>query len=103
MNADLGGASAHSFFLDRTQHVECRRLRRTNEAGAAAMGTRLRGRLDKRRTQPLTRHLQQAERADPADLNARAVVLQRLLYPTPDRPLLPLLLHVAASHSNQPV
>ena len=48
-------------------------------AGAAAMRAGDEAGLGERRTQPLAAHFHQAEMADVADLDARAVVLQRLL------------------------
>ena len=58
--------------------------------------------LGQRRAQPLARHLQQAERADPADLDAGAVVLQRVLQPLLDRALVAVLLHVDEVDHDQP-
>ena len=58
------------------------------------MRTGLRRGFGQGRAQPLPRHLQQPERADAADLDARPVVLQRLLQAALDRDLVAVLLHV---------
>src|SRR5271165_1441818 len=102
MDADLGRTPPYSLLFDRAEYVERRRLRRTDGTDATAMRTWLRGGLDQRRTQPLTRHLQKAERADPADLDARAVVLQRFLEPALDCRLIAVLLHVNEIDYDQP-
>src|SRR5579885_1452284 len=94
VDADLGGALADALFLDRAQNVERRRLGRADRAGTAAMRARLGRRLAQRRAQPLPRHLEQAERADAADLDAGPVVLQSLLQPALHRAVVAVLLHV---------
>ena len=76
---DLGGAALRTFLLDAAQHVDRGALGRAHMPHAAAMRTGDEAGLGERGTQPLAAHLHQAEMADMADLDARAVVLQRLL------------------------
>src|SRR5690349_18676737 len=102
MDANLGRAAPHPLFLDRSQHVEGGRFGRADEAGAAAMRTRLCGSFDERWTQPLTRHFKQAKRADSAHLDTRTVALQRLLQPPLDRCLVAVLFHVNEVDDDQP-
>src|SRR5260221_5595939 len=63
-------------------------------AGAGAMGAGLGRRLDQRRSQPLARQFEQAERADATELDARAVVFHAFLETALDRALVAVLLHV---------
>ena len=70
---------------------------------AAAMRAGDEAGLGERRTQPLPAHLHQAEMADMADLDARAVVLQRLLQAASrPSPLCLLRLHVDEVDDDQP-
>ena len=80
--------------LDRPQHRQRDRFRRSDGTGALAMGTLRRRAFQHARTQPLPRHFQQAEVTDPADLDARAVVAQAFLDAPLDRPVVALLLHI---------
>ena len=103
MHDDLGGAALAAFLLDRAQHVQRGALGAADVAGAAAMRAGDEAGLGERRAQPLAAHLQQAEMADMADLDARAVVLQRLLQPALDHATLCLrALHVDEVDDDQP-
>ena len=90
----LARGTAHALLLDGAQHPERRRFRRSHEPGAGAVWAHLGVRLHKARTQALARHLQQPERADPSDLNARAAIAHRLLELTLDDAVVATVLHV---------
>src|SRR5262249_56831626 len=78
------------------------RFRRADVARAAAMGTGLGRGLDDRRPEALARHLEQAERADAADLDARTIVPHRLLEAALHRDLVAVLLHVDEIDHDEP-
>src|SRR5579885_55624 len=54
------------------------------------------------RAQPLPRHFEKPERADPADLDASAVGSERLFEPAFDRDLIAVLLHIDEIDDDQP-
>ena len=62
--------------------------------GAAAMRALLGGAFQHRGADALARHLHQAEMRDAADLDAGAIVAQRVLQPPFDGAVVPLLVHV---------
>src|SRR5262249_49488400 len=84
------------------QDIKRSRFYGADKAGAAAMRAGLGRRLGKRRAQPLARHLQEAKRADAADLDAGAVVFQRLLQATLDGELVTPFLHVDKADDDEP-
>src|SRR3546814_13381923 len=71
-------------------------------AGAAAMLADLAGDLHQARPHPLARHLQKAEMADAAKLDARPIVPQGLLEAPLDRVVVARLLHVDEIAADQP-
>src|SRR3546814_19909318 len=71
-------------------------------AGAAAMLADLAGDLHQARPHPLARHLQKAEMADTAKLDARPIVPQGLLEAPLDRVVVARLLHVDEIDDDQP-
>ena len=80
--------------LEAAQHGERHAFGRADDAGALAVRA-LRGRaFEHAGAQALARHLEQAEVADAADLDAGAVEAQRLLQAALDRAVVALLLHV---------
>src|SRR6266849_5323284 len=72
------GALEHHF-LDRAQQLQGDRGDRAHMPGAAAMRAFLGRAFEHARADALPRHFQQAEMRDMPDLDARAVVLERLL------------------------
>ena len=101
MHEDLGGAALAAFFLDAAQHVDRGVFGAANVAGAAAMRAGDEAGFGQRRAQPLPAHFQQAEMADVADLDARAVVLQRVFHAPFDHRVMALGLHVDEVDDNQ--
>src|SRR6185312_10160297 len=90
----LAGFFLHRLFFDQTQHRE--RQRFDTSHAAVAFTTRahaLRG-LTQARTQTLTRHFEQAETRDLADLHARAVTAQRIAQLVLDFALVARRIHV---------
>jgi len=61
-DCNFAGAMPYAFLLDRAQGMQRRRFDRADAAGAGAMRADFGRMLEQGRTQPLTRHLQQAER-----------------------------------------
>ena len=85
---------ALAIFLDRAQYAQRHRADRTNDAAAFAVRAGDRGPFDHARTQALARHFEQAERTDAPELNACAIVAQRILQPLLNRAVVAVLLHV---------
>ncbi len=102
LDRDRGAAVADSLFLDRPQDVQGGGFGGADVADSAAARAHLGARLDEARTQPLTRELQQAERADMPDLDARAVVAHRLLQAALDLRVVPLLFHIDEVDDDEP-
>src|SRR5215510_7148302 len=63
-------------------------------SGAAAVRAILGRTLQNARANALSRHFEQSEMRNMADLDARAVVLERVLYPAFDRAVVALFVHV---------
>ena len=99
---DLRRTALGALFLDRPQHLDRRALRAADMAEAAAMRAGDEAGLGQAGAQPLARHLQQAEMADLAHLDARPVVLQRLLQAALDHGVVLLRLHVDEVDDDQP-
>ena len=93
-NREVLGLARDEVLLDRPQHGKAAGRDRADDAAALAMRAGARGSFEKARAQPLARHFEQAEVADVANLDARAVVLQRILQAALDVPVVALLLHV---------
>ena len=94
VDQDLAGLAAAGFLLDRAQHVQRRALGAAHEARARAVRAGHEAALGDRRAQPLARHLHQAEMADGAHLDSRAVVAQRVLQAPLDHGVVAPGLHV---------
>src|SRR5690606_14198674 len=77
---DLAALAACGFLFDQAQRAEARRARGADKAGAFAMRAGARRGFEHAGAQALAAHLHQAEARDAADLDARTVVLQRLLH-----------------------
>ena len=73
------GAVPPAFLFDGAEHMQRRRLRGTPRSRASAMGADLEAGLEEAWMQPLAGQLEQAERADAAQLDARAVVAHCVL------------------------
>jgi hypothetical protein len=99
---DLGGAALAALLLDGAQHREPAALDAADQTAALAVRAGDEGVLHQRRAQPLARHLEQAEMADPADLDARAVLLQRVLQAALDHAVVLARLHVDEVDDDQP-
>ena len=95
-------ALADAFLLDHAQYVECGRFGRADTSGAAAMRAHLGARFEQARAQALARQLEQAEGADVAHLDPRAVVLHRLLEAALDRAVVLGILHVDEVDDDEP-
>src|SRR3546814_2289140 len=76
----LVALAACGFLFDQAQRAEARRRGGADEASAFAMRARTRRGFEHAGAQALAAHLHQAEARDAADLDARAVVLQRILH-----------------------
>ena len=79
LHQNLTAFAARALFLDLAQDLQAKAVIRTQQAGAMAMGARLRGCLQHARAQTLTRHLQQAKARNAAHLDAGPVVLELVL------------------------
>ncbi len=79
MDLDLVAPVLRAGLLDRAQHVQAGVLGAADVAGAVAVRAGHEAGLGERGAQSLAAHLEQAEAADRAELDAGAVVLQRLL------------------------
>ena len=79
MNGELPVAVVAAFFLYGAQDVKRRGFNRAHNTPATAMGTGLGADFMEAGAEPLARHLQQAEAADTADLDACTVGLQCFL------------------------
>ena len=80
--------------LERAQQLQRDRGHRAHVAGAAAVRAFLGRALQHRGADALARHFEQAEMRDAADLDARAVVAQRVLHAPLDGAVVALLVHV---------
>ena len=94
MHQNLGGAALAAFLLNAAQHVDRGVFGAADMAGAAAMRAGDEAGFGQRRAQTLPAHFQQAEMADVPDLDAGAVVLQRVLDAPFDHRVVALGLHV---------
>ena len=83
-----------SFLFDGAQDRERGRFGRADQPAAPAGRAGIARNFHDARPQPLARHFQQAERADPADLNARAVAPHGALEAPFDRVAVAAVLHV---------
>ena len=88
------GRLLHQMVLDGTHYDERNRFRRADVAGALAMRALRSRALDDAGAQALARHLEQAEVRDAANLDAGAVVAQRVLHTALDGAVVALFLHV---------
>ena len=91
---DLSRTALRALFLDRAQHLDRGAFRAADMAESAAMRAGDEAGFRQTRPQPLAGHFQQAEMADLADLDARAVVLQRLLQAALNHRVVLLRLHI---------
>ena len=81
MHINFRGAALRAFFLNRAQHLKRAAFHAADGATAQAMRAGDEGLFRDGRAQALAAHFQQAEMADPAHLNTRAVVAERFLDP----------------------
>ena len=91
---DVAGAGFRTFLLDRAQDVDRRAFDVAHQAEAGAVRAGDEAGFGEARAQALAAHFQQAEMADLTDLDAGAVVFQRLLQPALDHGVVALGLHV---------
>ena len=91
---DALAAAARRLVLEDAQRGQAGRRGGAHQAGALAMRAGLGRGFEHAGAQPLAAHLHQAEARDAADLDARAVVLQRLLHRLLDFADMADLLHV---------
>ena len=77
---DLGALALGRLVLDQTQRRKARRRSRTHQTRAVAMRTGAGGGFEYAGSQALAAHFHQAERADAPDLDARAIILERVLH-----------------------
>jgi len=90
----LAGFVLHGLFLDDPQHREGQRFHAAHRPLAAAAAAELEGGFAERGAQALARHLEQAEPGNPANLDTRPVLLDRLAQPVFNLPLVPVGAHV---------
>ena len=98
----LFAAATHAFFLKLAQNRQRHRIIRPQQAGAVAMRTRLRRRLEHAGPQALARHFQQAKAADPAHLNAGTVGFQLVFEPLFNAGVILAFIHVNVIDDDQP-
>ena len=99
---DLGRASLAALLLDGAQDVQRRAFGAADGAGAQAMRAGDEAGLGEGGTQALAAHLQQAEVADGAELDAGAVVLEGVLELLLDGGVVAPALHVNEVNDDQP-
>ena len=99
---DLRRPQLAAFVLDPAQDMDRRVFRAADMAGSAAMRARDEAGFRQRGTEALPAHFQQAEMADMPDLDAGAVVLQRVLDASLDHRVVTLRLHVYEVDDDQP-
>ena len=94
VNHDLPGARLGTFLLNRPQHVHRAAFGAAHMAEATAMHAGDEAGFGEAGAQPLAAHFHQAEMADGANLDAGAVVLQRVLQPPFDHAVMLAAFHV---------
>src|SRR5690606_24883320 len=99
---DLAALAARGLLLDQTQRAETRRRCGANETRALAMRTGPCRGFEYAGAQPLTAHLHQTKAGNAADLDARAVVLQRFLHGALDLADVRTVIHVDEVDHDQP-
>ena len=102
MHDDFRRATLRALVLDAAQHMDCRIFGAAHMPGAAAMRAGDEAGFGQRRAQALAAHFQQAEMADLPDLDARAIVLQRILHAPFHHRVMALGLHVDEVDDDQP-
>src|SRR5690606_12921612 len=80
--------------LDGSYDQQCDRGVRTDMAGTAAMRAGLHGRFENAGANALTAHFHQPEMGDAAELYPCAIVLEVLLEPLLDSPIVAVFLHI---------
>ena len=93
-HADAIAPAARGLILEDAQCRKAGRRGGAHQPSAFAMRARLGGGFEHTRAQPLAAHFHQPEAGNPADLDSRAVVLQRFLHRFLDPPDVARLLHV---------
>ncbi len=101
MHRDLRGAAARGLLLDGAQHGDPAAFDGAHQAAALAVRAGDEALLGERGAQALAAHLQQAEMADAADLDARAVMAQRVLHPLLDERVVLRAFHVDEVHDDK--
>ena len=91
---DVVGRALDQRILKHSQHVERDRRGRAHDARALAVSAHDRRTFENAGPDALTRHFEQTEMRDAADLDARAVILQRILDSSFDRAIVAQLFHV---------
>src|SRR3984885_13965105 len=91
---EIVGRALDQSILEHTQHMERKGGGRSHHASTLAMGTDHGRAFEHAGADALTRHLQQTEVGDAANLDARAVVFQRVLYASLDCAIVTRLLHI---------
>ena len=91
---EVGGLALEQFRFDPAEQVQGHRFHRADIARALAVRAVLHGGLEHTGANALPRHFQEAEMADPTDLDAGAVMAQRVLETPLHGPVVALLLHV---------
>ena len=94
LHMDGGRVFLHRFFLDDAQHLQRGRFGVADMAGAVAARAGHMAAFGQRRTQALARQFHQAEARDLAHLDARAIIVQRILQATLDFALVLRVFHV---------
>ena len=85
-----------------TQHVQRNRSGRSHDARALAVGADDSRAFENAGADSLTRHFEQAKVRNAADLDAGAVIFQRVLDAPLDRPIVPRFLHVNKVDHDKP-
>src|SRR5262249_39128539 len=99
---DIVRSAALERFLDHAQELQGHRRYGTYMAGTAAMRTFVGRAFQHAGADTLARHFQKAEVRDTADLDAGAIVLQAILKPPLDRPVVALFIHIDEIDDDQP-
>src|SRR5262249_40937752 len=91
---DVVGRALEQRLLERAEKLQRNRGDRAHVAGAAAMRALVGRALKHARADALTRHFEQPEVGDMANLDARTIVAQRFLEAALDRAVIALLVHI---------
>ena len=100
--AELAGAALHRFFFQQAERCKCGTCRREHKARAVAHRADVGRGFQHTGAQPLPAHFQQAEGGNAADLDAGAILPQRILQGALDPAIVAVVVHVDEIDDNEP-